>query len=100
MFSFSFFKVGGLYGIDFHRQLQPAWNESYGKYITDVLTDEAVKLIRNHGSKSGMFMYLAHAAPHTGNPGDTLLVEPPIGRGLGQRGQNIKDLKRRVYAGD
>lgn len=49
------------------RNLEPAW-DLYGKYSTDVFTDESVKIINNHNKSEPLFLYLAHTAVHSGNP--------------------------------
>ncbi|XP_070492237.1 arylsulfatase B-like [Chironomus tepperi] len=38
-----------------------------GTYATDLFTNEAVDLIKNHDTKTPLFMLLTHLAPHTGN---------------------------------
>ena len=46
-----------------------SWSD-YGKYATDIFTDEAVKAINNHGNKNTtqpLFLYLAHLAVHSAN---------------------------------
>ena len=46
-----------------------AWSD-YGKYATDIFTDEAVKAIDTHGSTNPsqpLFLYLAHLAVHSAN---------------------------------
>ncbi|XP_053973786.1 arylsulfatase B [Hylaeus volcanicus] len=55
------------WGLDMRRDLEPAW-DLHGQYTTDVITKEAVKLIENHDISRPMFLYVAHAAVHSGNP--------------------------------
>ncbi|KAK9297061.1 hypothetical protein QLX08_009083 [Tetragonisca angustula] len=55
------------WGLDMRRGLDPAW-DLHGQYSTDVFTKEAVRLIDNHNTSRPMFLYLAHAAVHSGNP--------------------------------
>ena len=46
-----------------------SWSD-YGKYATDIFTDEAVKAINNHGNTNTtqpLFLYLAHLAVHSAN---------------------------------
>ena len=46
-----------------------AWSD-YGKYATDIFTDEAVGAINNHGNMNTsqpLFLYLAHLAVHSAN---------------------------------
>ena len=47
-----------------------AWDD-YGRYATDLFTDEAVSIINDHGEHhsnsetSPLFLYLAHLAVHS-----------------------------------
>ena len=68
------------WGYDFRRNMSIAWSD-YGKYATDLFTDEAAKIIKKHGKKekNPLFLYLAHLAVHSGNsyaplqaPGDVV----------------------------
>lgn len=70
--------------------------ESEGKYTTNLLTDEAIKLIKHHNSTTGpLFLYLAHLAPHSGNDIDPLQApDEEIAKF-----SYIEDPERRVYAG-
>jgi hypothetical protein len=59
------------WGYDFRRNLSVAWKD-YGRYATDLFTDEAVSVIDNHGKNSvsnnstdPLFLYLAHLAVHS-----------------------------------
>ncbi|XP_017884012.1 arylsulfatase B [Ceratina calcarata] len=54
------------WGLDMRRGLDPAW-DLHGQYSTDIFTREAVKLIDGHNTSRPMFLYLAHAAVHSGN---------------------------------
>ncbi|XP_034183230.2 arylsulfatase B isoform X1 [Osmia lignaria lignaria] len=58
-------------GFDMRRNLTVAW-ETQGKYSTDLFTNEAVRLIKEHDTNQPMFLYLAHLAPHKGNPNQLL----------------------------
>jgi Arylsulfatase A and related enzymes len=49
-------------GLDWHRNEQPV--EEPG-YATDLLADEAARLIREHDSTRPLFLYVAFNAPHT-----------------------------------
>ncbi|CAD1470025.1 unnamed protein product, partial [Heterotrigona itama] len=55
------------WGLDMRRGLDAAW-DLHGQYSTDIFTKEAVRLIDNHNTSRPMFLYLAHAAVHSGNP--------------------------------
>ena len=57
------------WGYDFRRNMSVSWSD-YGKYATDIFTDEAVKAINNHGNMNTtqpLFLYLAHLAVHSAN---------------------------------
>nr|XP_031848880.1 arylsulfatase B-like [Nomia melanderi] len=58
-------------GFDMRRNLSVAWDTS-GQYSTDLFTNEAVRLIREHDANQPMFLYLAHLAPHKGNQNQLL----------------------------
>ncbi|XKL69126.1 hypothetical protein PGB90_006895 [Kerria lacca] len=51
-------------GIDAHRDLSPAGAEFYRKYLTDVFTEEAVRIIKNHDRNHPLFLEISHAAVH------------------------------------
>jgi hypothetical protein len=75
-----------------------AWDLA-GRYATDVLTDEAVRLIQGHDvSPLGppLFLYLAHLAVHAGNRGKFLEApQPEI-----DKFSHITDPNRKTYAGN
>ncbi|XP_063225571.1 arylsulfatase B-like [Bacillus rossius redtenbacheri] len=54
-------------GLDMRRNMSADWG-STGRYATDLYADEAARLIRDHDPRRPLFLYLAHLAPHTGNP--------------------------------
>ncbi|XP_003705279.3 arylsulfatase B isoform X1 [Megachile rotundata] len=60
-------QFGEFMGLDMRRNLTAAW-DTQGKYSTDLFTEEAVRLINEHDKDDPMFLYLAHLAPHKGNP--------------------------------
>ncbi|KAL1469829.1 hypothetical protein MTO96_024777, partial [Rhipicephalus appendiculatus] len=53
------------YGLDFRRNSTLAPEDS-GRYYTEIVTEEAVSLIKNHPVDKPMFLYVAHLAPHYG----------------------------------
>ncbi|CAH1403410.1 unnamed protein product [Nezara viridula] len=57
----------GVNGRDMRRNEEGAALEVYGKYLTKVLSDEAVSVIEKHPGRGGLLLFLMHAAPHTGN---------------------------------
>lgn len=47
---------------DWHNDYEPSTDEGYS---TDLITDEAVKCIRNYSKESPFFLYVAYNAPHS-----------------------------------
>jgi hypothetical protein len=74
-----------------------AWDLA-GRYATDVLTDEAVRIIQGHDVSTvgpPLFLYLAHLAVHAGNRGKFLEApQPEI-----DRFRHVTDPNRKTYAG-
>ncbi|PSN49058.1 hypothetical protein C0J52_10594 [Blattella germanica] len=83
------------YGYDMRRNMSIDW-DARGKYSTDLFTDEAVNIINTHNSEKGpLFLYLAHLAPHTGNPEEPFQApDEEIAKFA-----HIEDPERRMYAG-
>ena len=75
--------------------MEPAW-DLHGKYSTDLFTSEAVKLIKAHNGSKPMFLYLAHAAVHSGNPYNPL----PAPDETVAKFSHIRNYSRRRYAGE
>lgn len=86
-------KFDDFIGFDMRRNLSVAW-DTFNKYSTDLFTEEAVKLINSHNTNNPMFLYLAHLAPHSGNP-DNLLQAPD--EEIAKFGY-IHDPERRTFA--
>jgi arylsulfatase B len=57
----------GMWGLDMRRNFEVAY-DLHGKYTTDVITDEAVKIIHERNSSKPLFLYVAHTAVHSSNP--------------------------------
>lgn len=76
------------------RNLSVAW-DTMGEYSTDLFTKEAVRLINAHDTNDPMFLYLSHAAPHSGNMNQ--LLQAPAKEIA--KFSYITDPKRRTYAG-
>ncbi|XP_055704765.1 arylsulfatase J-like [Phlebotomus papatasi] len=70
--------------------------EGKGEYITDMITDEAVHVIRNHARAPGkpLFLMVTHVAPHAAE--DTNPLQAPE-EDVAKFGY-IEDPERRVYA--
>uniref|UniRef100_A0A1B0CEG6 Sulfatase N-terminal domain-containing protein n=1 Tax=Lutzomyia longipalpis TaxID=7200 RepID=A0A1B0CEG6_LUTLO len=81
-------------GFDF-RCNESVYRDRVGQYATDVLTDEAMKIIRNHDTTSHpLFLYLAQAAVHAGNSDKPLQA---LARDV-DKINHIRDPRRRLYA--
>lgn len=71
-------------GYDFH-----------GKYTTDLVTDESLRVISYHNASQPLFLYVAHAAVHSANPYNPL----PAPDDAVDKLKNIDKYNRRKYAG-
>ncbi|XP_048511627.1 arylsulfatase J isoform X2 [Athalia rosae] len=83
----------GYWGLDMRRGINPAW-DLHGQYSTDVFTREAVSIIDAHNKTDPLFLYLAHAAVHSGNPYNPL----PAPDERVARFDSIEDYDRRRFA--
>ena len=83
------------WGLDMRRDLSPAW-DLHGRYSTDVFTEEAERVIAHHNASSPLFLYLAHVAPHSGNPYNPL---PAHDQDVAKF-DIIPEYNRRRYAGE
>lgn len=68
--------------------------ETKGQYVTDVFTEAAVKIIKNHNNAEPLFLYLSHMAPHSANRFD---LNQAKSKDI-KRFAYIKDEMRRKYA--
>lgn len=82
------------WGLDMRRGLNSAW-DLHGQYSTDIFTREAVKLINDHNASRPMFLYLPHAAVHSGNSYNPL----PVPDQDVAKFTNIFNYERRRFAG-
>lgn len=55
------------WGLDIRRGMELA-QDLHGVYTTDIISQEAVKVIQSHNTSNPLFLYVAHAAVHSGNP--------------------------------
>lgn len=83
------------WGLDMRRGMEPAW-DLHGQYSTDIFTKEAVRLIKTHNASKPLFLYLAHAAVHSGNPYNPLPAPDEVVTKFGK----ITDYNRRRFAGN
>lgn len=67
----------------------------HGQYTTDLIANESVKIIKNHNTSEPLFLYMAHAAVHSGNPYDPL----PAPDATIEKFKHIQNFQRRKFAG-
>ncbi|XP_073837016.1 arylsulfatase B [Musca autumnalis] len=80
-------------GYDFRRNLNLECTPP-GSYVTDLLTEEAERIIRENSGEKPLFLLLSHLATHAGNDDDPLQApEEEIAKF-----HYISDVKRRKYA--
>lgn len=89
------FRFQPYWGLDMRRGMEPAW-DLHGQYSTDIFTKEAVRLIKTHNASKPLFLYLAHAAVHSGNPYNPLPAPDEVVAKFGR----ITDYNRRRFAGN
>ena len=84
----------GMWGLDMRRDYDIAY-DLHGKYTTDVITTESVKIIKSFNASQPLFLYIAHAAVHSSNPYSPL----PVPDETLEKISKIDDFKRRKFAG-
>ncbi|EEB20157.1 arylsulfatase J precursor, putative [Pediculus humanus corporis] len=82
-----------LWGLDMRHGMKPAWY-LHGEYSTHVYTRESVKIIKNYNSTKPLFLYVAHAAVHSGNKYNPL----PAPDKTVDKLDHIQNYNRRRYA--
>ncbi|KAI5632947.1 sulfatase domain-containing protein [Phthorimaea operculella] len=85
----------GSWGTDFRRNFTTA-HDLFGKYATDIYTEEAVRVIRSHDARSPLFLMVAHSAVHSGNPWEPIRAPDHLVDSF----SHIADSSRRRFAGD
>ncbi|XP_063223602.1 arylsulfatase B-like [Bacillus rossius redtenbacheri] len=85
----------GYWGYDMRRGVGNVSWSSYGRYSTDLFSEEAVRLIHQHDAETPLFLYLAHLATHAGNPYQPLQAPADVVGGFA----HINDTRRRTFAG-
>ncbi|XP_055385576.1 arylsulfatase J-like [Condylostylus longicornis] len=81
-------------GHDFWTNRKQTYDKN-GTYATDLITNEAVRVILNHNvEEKPLFMITSHLAPHTANENDPMQAP----KDEIDKFQHIKDLKKRTYA--
>ncbi|XP_046993803.1 arylsulfatase B-like [Schistocerca americana] len=84
---------GDMSGYDMRDNMTTAWQYS-GRYVTDVFTEEAERLIAEHDTQRPLFLYFAHLACHCGN--EAKLLDAP--QEVVNRFNYISDPNRRLLA--
>lgn len=84
----------GMTGLDMRKGYNVAY-DLHGKYTTDVIKDEAVKIIQKRNASQPLFLYVAHTAVHSSNSYSPL----PAPDETVAKIKNIEDYNRRKYAG-
>ncbi|VVC28693.1 Alkaline-phosphatase-like, core domain,Alkaline phosphatase-like, alpha/beta/alpha,Sulfatase, N- [Cinara cedri] len=86
-------------GKDARRGIERAGDEMNDRYVTDIFTDEALKVIQLcKGQEKPMFLMLSHLAVHSGNPGpESLEVANKTHNNI--QFNYIKNEERRLFAG-
>lgn len=83
----------GMWGLDMRRGFDVAY-DLHGKYTTDVITKEAVNLIKGRNASQPLFLYVAHTAVHSANSYSPL----PAPDDTVAKIKNIEDYNRRKFA--
>lgn len=83
------------WGFDIRRNMDIAF-DLHGQYTTDIIARESVRIIREHNATKPLFLYIAHAAVHSGNPYNPL----PAPDTTTAKFSNINDFNRRKFAGE
>lgn len=84
----------GYWGLDMRNGTNVAY-DLHGQSTTEVITQQSLNVIANHNAEKGpLFLYVAHAAVHSGNPYNPLPANDDIVSKL----NHIPKYKRRKYA--
>uniref|UniRef100_A0A1B6DH44 Sulfatase N-terminal domain-containing protein n=1 Tax=Clastoptera arizonana TaxID=38151 RepID=A0A1B6DH44_9HEMI len=83
----------GFWGVDMRRGMNTAW-DLHGQYSTNIFTKESVKIINEHNTSKPLFLYIAHAAVHSGNPYNPL----PAPDDTAAKFNHIKNYNRQRFA--
>ncbi|XP_049860288.1 arylsulfatase B-like isoform X1 [Schistocerca gregaria] len=84
---------GNMSGYDMRDNMRTAWEYS-GRYVTDVFTEEAERLIAEHDPQRPLFLYLAHLGCHAGEAAKWLDAPQRVVNAFG----HVSDPNRRIYA--
>ncbi|XP_013190225.2 arylsulfatase B [Amyelois transitella] len=81
------------FGLNFFSNLDPV--ENLSGHLTEILTDEAVQIIRDHNVSSPLYLHISQASPHAG--GGLVNLQPPAESIAANA--HIAHSARRLYAG-
>ncbi|CAH2000847.1 unnamed protein product [Acanthoscelides obtectus] len=82
------------WGLDMRRNMSVAY-DLHGQYSTDLFGREAATIIEHHDTSTPLFLYLAHAAVHSGNPYNPL----PAHDDKVEKFRHIGNYQRQRFAG-
>jgi len=86
----------GHWGLDMRNGTDVAY-DMHGLSTTKLITEHALNVIATHNATKGpLFLYVAHAAVHSGNPYNPL----PANDEFVSKLDHISKYKRRKYAGE
>ncbi|XP_037917688.1 arylsulfatase B [Hermetia illucens] len=83
----------GTWGFDIRSGVDVPLN-LHGVYTTDLVTTESLRVINDHNTTDPLFLYVAHAAVHSGNPYNPLPAPDSTVASM----FHINDYSRRKYA--
>ncbi|XP_031766684.2 arylsulfatase B-like [Galleria mellonella] len=81
------------YGLDLFENREPVFDQT--GHLTEILTDQAIRIIRDHNTSVPLYLHISHAAPHAG--GGFVNLQPPLDS-IEANGY-IAHSARRLYAG-
>lgn len=84
--------TGTVTGYGLFKNKTAAWGVE--GYLTDVYTEEAKKVIKNHDKKKPLFLMLAHNAPHSANEPAIVQAPPEDVRAM----KHVEKTGRRIFA--
>ncbi|KAM3967360.1 arylsulfatase B-like [Aphomia sociella] len=81
------------FGLNLFDNTSPVMDQT--GHLTEILTDQAVRIIRTHNTSIPLYLHISHAAPHAG--GGLVNLQPPFDS-IGAN-EHIAHSARRLYAG-
>ncbi|XP_028030981.1 arylsulfatase B-like [Bombyx mandarina] len=87
------FNGSAFFGLDLFENTHPVDNQT--GHLTDIITDQAIQIIRNHDINKPLYLHVCHAAPHAG--GGLVHLQTP--EDTINANDHIAHSARRLYAG-